>query len=194
MYQGETEDSVEQMVWAIGAALDDDYDLCQGTEFFWEQEHAAEDWNSIAEQLARRLQRYEPEQGQVDFSRDFRRDCSSNWLISALEHAGRYAEIIPLCQQEAEQTGSYVRLIHHLKQAERWQEVEQWIHTGIRAPKRSGQVLRMNFAQRSVRFGNRSAAGPAWPLLMLKISFSIRPCTRSRCCKLRRNKPGSGQR
>ena len=151
---------VEQMVWAIEAALDDDYDLCRGTEFFWEQEHAAEDWNSVAEQLARRLQRYEPEQDQADFSLDFRRDCLSNWLIAALEHAGRHAEIIPLCQQEAEQTGSYVRLIHHLKQAERWQEAEQWIHTGIRATKAQwpGIANELRTAFREIREQERN-----WP-------------------------------
>ena len=74
--------------------------------------------------------------------------------------AGRHAEIIPLCQQEAEQTGSYVRLIHHLKQAERWQEAEQWIHTGIRATKAQwpGIANELRTAFREIREQERN-----WP-------------------------------
>jgi uncharacterized Zn finger protein len=129
--------SAEQMLWAIGAELDDEYDLCHGAEVFWQQGKTTADWNSVAEQLAPRLQQFAGEKGAEEFSRRHRRDRLSNWLIRALEHAGRSEEVIPLCEREAEKTESYVRLVNYLKQAERWKEVEHWIHKGIAATQRS---------------------------------------------------------
>ena len=123
----------EQMLWAIDADLDDEYDLCRGAEVFWKQKHAAADWNIVAEKLAPRLEHYKSAKGGDRFSRNYRRDRFSDWLIMALENAGRHEEIIPLCQREAEETGSYLRLVNYLKKAKRWEEAEQWIHRGIKA-------------------------------------------------------------
>lgn len=67
------------------------------------------------------------------FSDNYRRDRLSNWLILSLERAGRREEIIPLCRQEAERTGSYLRLVERLKKAKRWEEAEQWIRKWIAA-------------------------------------------------------------
>lgn len=124
----------EQMLWALDAELNDGYDLCQGTAEFWQHaSYAAADWNIVANQLATRLQKLASEKGSEGYSSTYRRDQLSNRLIRALEHAGRKEEIIPLCEREAEKTGSYIRLVDHLEQAKRWQEVEQWIYKGIAA-------------------------------------------------------------
>jgi uncharacterized Zn finger protein len=123
----------EQMLWAIDTELQDEYDFCQGADRFWKQMHAAADWNVVTEKLALRLQHSPSAKGEDNFSRNYRRDRVADWLIMALENAGREDEIIPLCEQEAEKTGSYARLIEHLKHARRWEEVEQWAHKGIKA-------------------------------------------------------------
>jgi len=122
----------EQMLWAVDAELNDDYDLCQGAEVFWEEERAASDWNIVADSLAQRLKRFNAK-GKDDFSWRHRRDRLTDWLITALDNAGRDEEIIPLCEQEADKTDSYVRLVNYLKAAGRWEEAEQWIHKGIEA-------------------------------------------------------------
>jgi uncharacterized Zn finger protein len=57
----------------------------------------------------------------------------SSWVIQALENAGRNEEIIPLCEKEALETGSYNRLVDALKKANRFEEAEQWIFRGIKA-------------------------------------------------------------
>jgi len=123
----------EQMLWAINAELGDSYDLCEGTVEFWQHSYPAADWNIVADQLASRLQKFTSEKGGEEYSITYRRDHLSNSLIRALEHAGRKDEIIPLCEREAEKTDSYVRLVNYLKQAKRWQEMEQWIQKGIAA-------------------------------------------------------------
>lgn len=126
----------EQMLRAVEAELSDDYDLCQGVEIFWEQEYTVADWNTLAEKLSQRLKQYKPAKGKDNFSRNYGRDRLSNRLIIALKNAGREEEIIPLCEREAKKTDSYIRLVNHLKEAEQWEEAEQWIHQGIKATRK----------------------------------------------------------
>ncbi|MDN5941049.1 MAG: SWIM zinc finger family protein [Nitrospira sp.] len=123
----------EQMRWAVEADLSDDYELCRGAKVFWDRTHPAAAWNALAEQLTTRLAQDRPTKSQDNFSDTFRRDRLSNWLILSLERAGRDEEIIPLCRQEAERTGSYLRLVERLKKAKRWEEAELWIRKGIAA-------------------------------------------------------------
>jgi uncharacterized Zn finger protein len=123
----------EQMRWAVEADLSDEYELCRGGKAFWDRDHPRAAWNDLAEQLARRLAQDRPAKNQDAFSEGFRRDRVSNWLILALERASRREEIIPLCRQEAERTGGYLRLVEQLKRAKRWEEAEQWIRKGIAA-------------------------------------------------------------
>jgi uncharacterized Zn finger protein len=123
----------EQMWWAVEADLADEYELCRGAKAFWERKHRREAWNALADQLTQRLAQDRSGKTHDNFSDNFRRDRLSNWLILALERAGRREEIIPLCRQEAEMTGSYLRLVEQLKNAKRWEEAEQWIRKGIAA-------------------------------------------------------------
>ena len=125
----------EQMLWAVEAELEDEYGLCHGAKFFWEKKHAVADWNILAEKLIERLNHFQSAKGEDSFSRNYRRGRLSDWIIHALENAGRRGEIIPLCEQEAERTGSYMRLVGFLKKAKRWEEAEQWLHKGIEATK-----------------------------------------------------------
>jgi uncharacterized Zn finger protein len=123
----------EQMWWAVEADLADGYELCRGAKPFWDRSHPTEAWNSLADQLAQRLARDPGNRDQDAFSEKFQRDRLSNWLILTLARAGRHAEIIPLCRQEAEKTGSYPRLVEHLMKAKQWEEAEAWIRKGIGA-------------------------------------------------------------
>ena len=131
--------AADQILWVIEAESADDYGLCRGSESFWKQKHAAADWSAVADTLAQRLEQYPSSKGEKDekdaysFSRNYKRDGLSSRLVLALERAGRKAEIIPLCEREAQETGSYVRLVNYLQQAKRWTEAEEWIHTGIAA-------------------------------------------------------------
>jgi len=143
----------EQMRWAVEADLTDEYELCRGAKSFWDQSHPVEAWNGLAEQLALRLTQDGPHKAQDEFSENFRRDRLSNWLILALDRAGRREEIIPLCRQEAEKTGSYLRLVEHLTKAEQWEEVAEWIRTGIVATEKRwpGIAAQLRTAFREMR-------------------------------------------
>jgi uncharacterized Zn finger protein len=123
----------EQILWAVDAQLEDERELCYGVKFFWEQKQTTEAWNVVAEKLLERLSHFQSAEGEDSFSWDYRRDRLSDWAVRALENAGRHEEIIPLCEREAEKTGSYMRLVNYLKEAKRWEDAERWIHKGIKA-------------------------------------------------------------
>jgi uncharacterized Zn finger protein len=145
--------AAEQMLWAVEAELDDEYELCQAAEQFWEQEYVPADWNILAERLTQRLRHFKSTPGDDRFLLNYRRDRLTDWLIYALEHAGRHDEIIPICEREAEETRSYVRLVNYLKAANRWEEAEQWIHKGIHATQKHlpGIASELRTALRNIR-------------------------------------------
>ncbi|MFH1243035.1 MAG: SWIM zinc finger family protein [Pseudomonadota bacterium] len=122
---------VEQMRWAIKRELDDQFELCGEIESFWKRKQEKSDWDSLADQLLGELKKSGKRSS--DFHTNYRRDRLTDWIIEALRKAGRTKEIIPLCKEEAEITGSYVRLINELRKARRPDEAEEWIRKGIEA-------------------------------------------------------------
>jgi len=128
---------VEQIVWAINAELKDDYELCEGSREFWEIEREASHWSAVADELQERLKHFKPSGKEDEFSRNYARDALCNWVIMALEKAGRQKEVVSLCEEEAVKTGSYARLVNVLLKEGRQDEAEQWILKGVKAS--SGQ-------------------------------------------------------
>ncbi len=127
----------EQMLWAGEAALEDEYELTAGSDVFWEQKHQPADWSILADTLLQKLKYYASARGGDQFTRNYRRDSLTDWIVTALENAGRQEEIIPLLEQEAVRTGSYVRLVNRLIQAGHQEEAEQWSQRGIKATQQS---------------------------------------------------------
>ena len=135
---------LDQMLWAIDAELKDEYSLCEGLGSFWERRHSKADWSQLADVLLARLKEYLPGRGEDGYSRNYRRDTLTNWIIQALEESGRKEEVIPLCEREAEKTASYERLVKALIKARRWKEAEDWIHKGIRATEKKWPGIASN--------------------------------------------------
>ncbi|MBI2853996.1 MAG: SWIM zinc finger family protein [Chloroflexi bacterium] len=122
----------DRMLWAVEAKLEDEYEFCSGADAFWERQHAAADWSTLADRLLQRLNESGAPEGEDEYSSRYRRDRLSDWVITALVNAGRRDEVIPLCEQEAERTKSYVRLVSYLIKEDRRQEAERWIRRGIK--------------------------------------------------------------
>jgi uncharacterized Zn finger protein len=125
--------AVDQMLWVIDAELKDHYDLCYGSESFWENEQKGSDWSIVADKLIQRLNEFKTVKDDDNFSKHYQRDRLSDRIIQALENASRNEEIIPICEQEAVKTGSYPRLVEALRKAKRCEEAKQWIFRGVRA-------------------------------------------------------------
>lgn len=149
---------VDQMLWVIDAQLKDEYDLFQNSEQFWNHKFSKEAWSSLADILLKRLTEFVVFHKEEGYSRKYRRDHLSDWVIRALEKAGRQKEIIPLCEQEVEETENYPRLVKWLIEAKRLKEAEQWIIKGIKATRQHSpglaQGLRNTFREIREKDGN----------------------------------------
>jgi len=143
----------EQLLWAVEADLNDDYDLCDGAELFWDQEFDVADWNTLADRLDQRLDADQAALEEGSHHRNYRRDRLTNWLVIALKESGRDEEIIPLLEREAVCTDSYLRLIAYLIEAKCWIQAEEWIRRGIEATesRRPGIASNLRDKLRAIR-------------------------------------------
>ena len=123
----------DQVEWALDMELADEYGLCEdGLDRVWKKRYGKSGWSAVGDRLAERLEATGFVPGDR-FSHDFRRDRIADWLIRALERAGRQDEIIPLCEREALVTFSYGRLVDRLMAEARWEEALRWCRQGIEA-------------------------------------------------------------
>ncbi len=152
----------EQLHRAVMLHLRDEYDLCSGSDVFWNRPFPADAWSDLADTLLAELPAQPGSPGKVDFARAYRREQRSDWAIRALQHADRQTDVFALAEREAEQNGSYVRLVRLLVEAGRTPEAEQWIARGIvaLAAAAPGLVVQLRTIQREIweRAGN-------WPLV-----------------------------
>jgi uncharacterized Zn finger protein len=118
----------DKLAWAVDVVLKDDYDLLNVFEKYLEGIYSKTDWNILADQLFKQLEKMKSD----DYHRNYARDRLSDWIIYALEQAGRDDEILPLCEAEAQKTGSYTRLVKCLISNKLYTDAQRWIEEGIR--------------------------------------------------------------
>lgn len=119
-----------KLLFAIDAHLRDDYgvmDSVQDVVLEIPVEQTA--WFEVADLLAQRLET--PVQKGGSFHRKYQRERIGNWLIHALEKAGRKEDVLAVCEREARATDRYERLVKLLVDAKRYEEAERWAAEGI---------------------------------------------------------------
>lgn len=135
----------QRLMFGIDAQLQDDYGVIDDTSaaILDARQYSPSDWSVVAEELARRLSagrstkrkgaEDDDEEGEEDddFSRNYQRDQISNWLTTALTHAGRGEEVQAIYEREARATGSYERLVKHLIERKRYDDAVRWAAEGI---------------------------------------------------------------
>lgn len=128
-------DPADKLNWALDTLLKDQFEVCGEFADYLNRRHPESAWHALADRLLADLKGLERAEDEDDFGRDYTRDRLSDWAIHALEEAGRTDEIIPLCEVEAKETNSYVRLVKRLIMARRYKDAERWIQKGLRALK-----------------------------------------------------------
>jgi len=148
--------TVDKLEWALDVVLADEFDILGDFADYLMAQKSSHDWSVLADRLFERLKPDILGRGEDTFHRNYRRDLLTNWLIHALESAGRDDEIIPLCQSEAKVTGSYIRLVKRLMEQQQWEEAEHWIIEGIRtlSPELSGITRQLRSMLRDIRHAN----------------------------------------
>lgn len=120
----------EKILFAINASQADDYcvieeDVGRILDKKWSQE----DWSVVADTLNGELG--DAATGDGDFGRSYRRSCSTAWLLTALEHAGRDDELLAVYEEAARENGDYEQLIGYLISLKKYDEAERWAIEGI---------------------------------------------------------------
>lgn len=119
----------ERMLEALEFELKDEYGII-GEHEFWDVEFSPEEWKNFAKILKTRL--HEIEEGHFPDYSSSDRDHVIYRLIQALQNAGLFEEAISLCEREAEEKGSYIRLVKVLLGSGQKEKAEEWIYRGIR--------------------------------------------------------------
>ena len=124
----------DRIEWVLDMALADEYELCcHGLENFSDKDYAKNDWSAVCDRLTQRLDACGQPPRDDELSRDYKRDLIADWLIHALEKAGRQKEIVPLCKREAPITLSFNRLVDRLIAERAWDEARHWCMQGLEA-------------------------------------------------------------
>ena len=133
----------EKILYAIDACELDQWDyIGEPAANILDARWSSADWSAVADTLAARLNPSSKERKNAEDSRDlddgldrwsrnYRRDSLSDWLVHALEKAVRDDEVLPLYEAEVRRTGSYERLVNHLMQLKRFDDAERWAREGI---------------------------------------------------------------
>ncbi len=122
----------DKILWAIDAVRQDEYSVIDDkADAIFDADWPAADWSVAADRLAERLNAMPAGTSGAEFSRDYRRDQSSGWLLMTLEKAGRVDEMLAVYETEARTTGSYERVVAYLISEKRLGEAERWAREGI---------------------------------------------------------------
>ena len=124
----------DRIVWVLDMAQTDEYELCsEGFANLWVEDYDKRDWSKVCDRLAQRLDARACSARNSEGSGEYRRDYVVDWLIRAMEKAGRRDEIIPLCKREAPITLTYNRLVDRLMAEGVWDEARRWCRQGLEA-------------------------------------------------------------
>lgn len=119
-----------KLLFAIDAHLRDDYGIVNdAADTVLKMAGAVSAWSEVADVMAQRAK--SPVKEDDPFSRKYQHERIADWLIRALESAGREDEILAVCEREARVSGSYERLVQRLIEMKRYDEAERWAAEGI---------------------------------------------------------------
>ena len=119
-----------KLLFAIDAHLRDDYGVVNDAgDVILKMPGAKSAWSEVADVLMQRAK--SPVKEDDPYYRKYQHEHIADWLILALENAGREDEILAVCEQEARVSGSYERLFKRLIEKKRYEEAERWAAEGI---------------------------------------------------------------
>ena len=123
--------SPQKILFAIDACLCDSYDVIgDSATAILDAKWKSADWSAVADELAKRLKKL-PKGTDDPWHGKYERDKISDWLLEALENAGRSGELLAIYEAEARTTDSYEWLVRYLIGEKRFEDAERWAREGI---------------------------------------------------------------
>ncbi|MFH1709036.1 MAG: hypothetical protein ABIF71_14115 [Planctomycetota bacterium] len=125
----------ERLLWEVDARLKDDYGIFDSINGLWKNSTAFNkaDWSTVADALTRRMEaiRVTAKADGTGCSTVYQRKSIMDWLLNALEHAGRADEATVLLIREAGITNCYIELVNHLLAKKQRDAAEEWARKGF---------------------------------------------------------------
>ncbi len=122
--------TAHKLLFAIDAHLRDDYGIVNdAADAIIKMPGAKSAWSEVADVLTLRAK--SPVKDDDPYYRKYQHEHIADWLIRALENAGREDEILAVCEEEARVSGSYERLVKRLIDKKQYEEAERWAAEGI---------------------------------------------------------------
>lgn len=120
----------EKMLYTLEIELKDNHGILDELPI-WKEDFSQEEWRLFSETLKDQLREAEIEENDLYYS-SWERDYVIDRLVDALKKSGLPKEIIPICELEAEISGSYTRLVRVLLDSGEKEKAEEWIFRGIK--------------------------------------------------------------
>jgi uncharacterized Zn finger protein len=119
-----------KLLFAIDAHLLDDYGIVNdAADVILKMPATKSAWSEVSDILVQRVK--SPVKDDDPYYSKYQHEHIADWLIRALENAGRKDEILAVCEQEARVSGSYERLVRRLIEMKRYDEAKHWAAEGI---------------------------------------------------------------
>ena len=123
--------AADKILFAIDARLADDYDVVgEEVNSILDAKWQQADWSAAADALQDRLKAVSVDKSDGS-GRDYQRNRVSDWLLTALENAGREDELLSIYETEARATASYERLVRFLIRKRKLGDAQRWAKEGI---------------------------------------------------------------
>ncbi len=167
----------EKILYAIDMSLADDYGLADGVDSILDRKWSKRTWSAVADKLALRLESAKTS-SELGSPRQYQREQLGNWLVLALDAAGRESEATEVCEREAPLTGSYERLVLRLLEGKQLDAAKDWAERGY-AALRVGQPGTASRLRELL--GDLARRRRQWPLVAAyeAVRFFERPSVRS---------------
>ncbi|MCP3981459.1 MAG: SWIM zinc finger domain-containing protein [bacterium] len=133
----------DKIIYAIDMVLADEYGICDALAAVSERRWKKATWSVVADRLRERLGGQGPAtEDRDEWLRSYRRERLSEWVITALDKAGRRDEATELCVAEARASNSYPRAVRRLIEAGQDDRATELARQGLDAtsPRYAGVV------------------------------------------------------
>lgn len=108
----------DKIIYAIDMVLADEYGICDGFAAVSGRRWKKAIWSAVADRLRERLGDQDSTSDERDeWIRNYRRERLSDWVLTALDRAGRRGEATELCVAEVQASNSYPRAVRRLIEA-----------------------------------------------------------------------------
>lgn len=133
----------DKMLYALDVTLDDGFGYFAEFGDALDEHWGQSAWSGVADRLRERLDKLpKPSKGDSDWISTYRREQLSNWIISALDDAGRSDEATQLCVDEAHLACSHTRAVRRLLEEKKFEPAEQLAREGLEAtPPKYGGII-----------------------------------------------------